>query len=233
MGLWRDSTSGKLALPLGAAFAALFLAPLAAAFRRELLQHDKITSLASESWIKVSAIPFNYKKKNKVIGDPLCLASDRVVRPSWRLSAGPGSISTVGAAAEGPVFINRDAAAAVGVVRTSPGSSCWAAEGMLPGAAVAGHLSGPLRLLQTEPPGDPLTRSRCRWILLPLISVMSRLDPENLRDASPPFGASRLATLFTVIVPLSMPGLSPAACWCSPSTLPSFANRDRRASASL
>jgi putative spermidine/putrescine transport system permease protein len=43
-------------------------------------------------------------------------------------------------------------------------------------------------------------------MLLPLISVMSRIDP-NLRDASAALGASRWRTLFTVIFPLSLPGL--------------------------
>jgi len=43
-------------------------------------------------------------------------------------------------------------------------------------------------------------------MLLPLISVMSRVDP-NLRDASAALDASRWRTLFTVILPLSTPGL--------------------------
>ena len=51
-----------------------------------------------------------------------------------------------------------------------------------------------------------LTQIEMPLMLLPLISVMSRLDP-NLRDASAALGASRWRTLFTVILPLSMPGL--------------------------
>ena len=43
-------------------------------------------------------------------------------------------------------------------------------------------------------------------MLLPLISVMSRLDP-NLRDASAALGAGRWRTLFRVTLPLSLPGL--------------------------
>ena len=43
-------------------------------------------------------------------------------------------------------------------------------------------------------------------MLLPLISLMSRLDP-NLKDASAALGAGRWRTLFRVIVPLSLPGL--------------------------
>jgi putative spermidine/putrescine transport system permease protein len=70
-----------------------------------------------------------------------------------------------------------------------------------------GSISEPLRLLQTELGlVISLTQIEMPLMLLPLISVMSRLDP-NLRDASAALGASRWRTLFTVIVPLSMPGL--------------------------
>lgn len=70
-----------------------------------------------------------------------------------------------------------------------------------------GVISEPLRLLQTELGlVISLTQIEMPLMLLPLISVMSRLDP-NLRDASAALGASRWRTLFTVILPLSMPGL--------------------------
>ena len=70
-----------------------------------------------------------------------------------------------------------------------------------------GIISEPLRLLQTELGlVISLTQIEMPLMLLPLISVMSRLDP-NLRDASAALGASRWRTLFTVILPLSMPGL--------------------------
>ena len=70
-----------------------------------------------------------------------------------------------------------------------------------------GIISEPLRLLQTELGlVISLTQIEMPLMLLPLISVMSRLDP-NLRDASSALGASRWRTLFKVIVPLSMPGL--------------------------
>jgi putative spermidine/putrescine transport system permease protein len=70
-----------------------------------------------------------------------------------------------------------------------------------------GVISEPLKLLQTELGlVISLTQIEMPLMLLPLISVMSRLDP-NLRDASAALGASRWRTLFTVILPLSMPGL--------------------------
>jgi len=70
-----------------------------------------------------------------------------------------------------------------------------------------GIISEPLRLLQTELGlVISLTQIEMPLLLLPLISVMSRLDG-NLRDASAALGASRWRTLFKVTVPLSMPGL--------------------------
>jgi len=52
-----------------------------------------------------------------------------------------------------------------------------------------------------------MTQIEMPLMLLPLISVMTRIEP-NLRDASAALGASRWRTLFTVIVPLSMPAWS-------------------------
>jgi putative spermidine/putrescine transport system permease protein len=65
----------------------------------------------------------------------------------------------------------------------------------------------PLRLLHTEL-GLILALSQIEMplMLLPLISVVSRLDP-NLKDASAALGASHWRTLFQVVLPLSLPGL--------------------------
>src|SRR5207237_28530 len=51
-----------------------------------------------------------------------------------------------------------------------------------------------------------LTQIEMPLLLLPLLSVMSRLDP-NLRDASAGLGASKWRTLFRITLPLSLPGL--------------------------
>ena len=70
-----------------------------------------------------------------------------------------------------------------------------------------GIISEPLKLLQTELGlVISLTQIEMPLMLLPLISVMTRIDP-NVRDAAAALGASRWRTLFTVILPLSMPGL--------------------------
>ena len=70
-----------------------------------------------------------------------------------------------------------------------------------------GLITAPLRLLHTEL-GLVIALSQIEMplMLLPLISLMSRLDP-NLKDASAALGAGRWRTLFRVIVPLSLPGL--------------------------
>jgi putative spermidine/putrescine transport system permease protein len=71
----------------------------------------------------------------------------------------------------------------------------------------AGLVAAPLRLLHTEA-GLVIALSQIEMplMLLPLISVMSRLDP-NLKDASAALGAGRWRTLFRVTLPLSLPGL--------------------------
>src|SRR3989442_2274030 len=70
-----------------------------------------------------------------------------------------------------------------------------------------GLSQAPLRLLQTEHGlVIALTQIEMPIMLLPLLSVMSRMDP-NLRDASAGLGASNSRTLFRVTLPLSLPGL--------------------------
>jgi len=70
-----------------------------------------------------------------------------------------------------------------------------------------GLTSTPLRLLQTEfGLIISLTQIELPLMVLPLISVMSRIDP-SVHDASSALGASRWRTFFKVTVPLSLPGL--------------------------
>jgi putative spermidine/putrescine transport system permease protein len=70
-----------------------------------------------------------------------------------------------------------------------------------------GLAPAPLRLLQTEHGlVIALTQIEMPLLLLPLLSVMSRMDP-NLRDASAGLGASKWRTLVRITLPLSLPGL--------------------------
>src|SRR6195256_2844293 len=147
---WARLAEWQLALPLGLAFAALFLAPLLLLVGVSFFDDDKITQPGFGSWIKFFGDPFNYK----VIGDTLLLG-----------------VKTVCAT----------------VVVGYPLALVY--------LDLSARLQRGLLFIIVMP-----------LLLLPLISVMSRLDP-NLRDASAALGASRWRTLFTVIVPLSMPGL--------------------------
>jgi putative spermidine/putrescine transport system permease protein len=70
-----------------------------------------------------------------------------------------------------------------------------------------GLIAAPVRMLHTEwGLVVALSQIEMPLMLLPLISLMSRLDP-NLKDASAALGAGRWRTLFRVILPLSLPGL--------------------------
>ena len=68
----------QLALPLGLAFAALFLAPLLLLVGVSFYNDEKITQLGVGSWSGFFGDAFNYK----VIVDPCCWASRRSARRS-------------------------------------------------------------------------------------------------------------------------------------------------------
>jgi len=94
------------------------------------------------------------------------------------------------------------------VVRTFAWMVILGREGLINNVLGAlGLVSAPVRLLHTEL-GLVIALSQIEMplMLLPLISVMSRLDP-NLKDASAALGAGRWRTLFRVTLPLSLPGL--------------------------
>jgi putative spermidine/putrescine transport system permease protein len=193
----------QLALPLMLAFAALFLAPLLLLVATSFFNDDKITEPGFASWLKFFGDPFSYKIildtlllglktvcATVVIGYPLALVyidlAPRLQKVLLFIIIMPMLLSVVVRTFAWIVVLG-------GVVN----------QGLL----WLGVISEPLKLLQTELGlVISLTQIEMPLMLLPLISVMSRLDP-NLRDASAALGASRWRTLFTVIVPLSMPGL--------------------------
>jgi putative spermidine/putrescine transport system permease protein len=195
----------QLALPLALAFAALFVAPLLLLTAVSFYNDDKITQPGFGSWAKFFGDPFNYKVMadtlllgvktvcaTVVIGYPLALVyldlSPRLQKVLLFVIVMPLLLSVVVRTFAWIVMLGRE-----GVVNS-----------VLMGL---GLISEPLKLLQTELGlVIALTQIEMPLMLLPLISVMSRLDP-NLRDASAALGAARWRTLFTVILPLSMPGL--------------------------
>jgi len=195
----------QLALPLGLAFASLFLAPFLLLFGVAFFDDDKITQPGFAQWIKFFGDPFHYKviadtmllgvktvAATIVVGYPLALVyvdlPPRLQRVLLFVIVMPLLLSVV--------------------VRTFAWIVVLGREGLVNTLLIkAGLIAEPLKLLQTELGlVISLTQIEMPLMLLPLISVMSRLDP-NLRDASAALGASRWRTLFTVMLPLSMPGL--------------------------
>jgi len=195
----------QLALPLALAFTAVFVAPLLLLIGVSFFNDEKMTQPGFASWLKFFGDPFNYK----VIADTLLLGAKTVcttVLIGYPLALVyldlPARLQRV------LLFVIVMPLLLSVVVRTFAWIVVLGREGVVNSVLMGlGIISEPLKLLQTELGlVISLTQIEMPLMLLPLISVMSRLDP-NLRDASAALGASRWRTLFTVILPLSMPGL--------------------------
>lgn len=195
----------QLALPLALAFASIFLAPLLMLVGVSFFNDDKITELGFAQWVKFLGDPFSYK----VIADTMLLGVKTVA--ATVLIGYPLALVYLDATPRLQkvlIFIIVMPLLLSVVVRTFAWIVVLGHEGVINQLFLSlGLISEPSRLLQTELGlVISLTQIEMPLMLLPLISVMSRLDP-NMRDASAALGASRWRTLFTVIVPLSMPGL--------------------------
>ena len=195
----------QLALPLVLAFIAFFVAPLFMLIGVSAFDDDRITQLGFAMWTKFLGDAFYWKVTfdtlklglltvgaSVLIGYPLAIvymsSSPRIQRVLLFIIIMPLLLSVV--------------------VRTFAWIVILGHEGVINYTLMSlGLTPAPLRLLQTEfGLVLSLTQIEMPLMLLPLISVMSRIDP-NLRDASSALGASRWRTLFTVIFPLSLPGL--------------------------
>ena len=195
----------QLALPLAFAFVAFFAVPLLLLVAVGAFDDEKIASVGFAMWAKFLGDPFYWKvifdtlklgvltvAATIVVGYPLALVY---------ISVGPRLQRVL-------VFIIIMPLLLSVVVRTFAWIVILGHEGVINHVVLSLGLSPtPLRLLQTELGLVlSLTQIEMPLMLLPLISVMARIDP-NLRDASAALGASRWRTLFTVILPLSLPGL--------------------------
>ncbi len=195
----------QLALPLALSFLAFFTAPLLILAVISLYDDDKLTTMGLAMWAKFLGDPFYWKVTADtlllgvytviatiVIGYPLALVY---------MSAGPRTQRALLFIIVMPLLLSV-------VVRTFAWIVILGREGVVNQTLMwLGVTSAPLRLLQTELGlVIALTQIEMPLMLLPLISVMSRIDPQ-LRDASLALGASRWRTLFKVILPLSLPGL--------------------------
>jgi putative spermidine/putrescine transport system permease protein len=195
----------QLALPLALAYAAFFLIPLVLLIAVSVYDDEKLSTLGFAQWRKFLGDPFTWK----VIFDTVKLGGFTVVATT--AIAYPIALVYLGATPRWQrviLFVVILPLLTSVVVRTFAWIVILGREGVINQAILSLGLSPtPLRLLQTEHGlVIALTQIEMPLLLLPLLSVMSRLDP-NLRDASAALGASKWRTLFRVTLPLSLPGL--------------------------
>lgn len=195
----------QLALPLALAYAAFFLVPLLLLIVVSAFDNETLSTVRFAQWRKFYGDPFYWKVivdtlklgfytviATTVVGYPLALVY-LGARPRWQRLI---------------LFVVILPLLTSVVVRTFAWIVILGREGVINQAVLGLGLSpAPLRLLQTEYGlVIALTQIEMPLLLLPLLSVMSRLDP-NLKDASAALGASRWRTLVRVTLPLSLPGL--------------------------
>src|SRR5439155_22996456 len=179
----------QLVLPLALAYAAFFLVPLVLLILVSFFDDEKITTMGGAQWTKFLGDRFTWK----VIADTLKLGVFTVAATS--LIGVPVALVYLGASArwQGVIlFVVILPLLTSVVVRTFAWIVILGREGVINQTVLCLGLSpAPLRLLQTEHGlVIALTQIEMPLLLLPLLSVMSRMDP-NLRDASSALGASK------------------------------------------
>jgi len=198
-----------LAGPLAVAYAAFFVAPLFLLLAVSVFADDKLAALSLRHWERFLFDAFHWK----VVGDTLLLGVKTVAATVllglplalvWR-AASPVWQRVLLFVVVLPLLTSV-------VVRTFAWIVILGREGVVNSVVLGlGLATEPLRLLQTELGlVISLTQIEMPLLLLPLLAVMARIDP-NLLDASAALGASRWRTLFRVILPLAAPGLA-AGC---------------------
>jgi putative spermidine/putrescine transport system permease protein len=198
-----------LAAPLGLAYAAFFVAPLLMLLAVSFHSDERMTAVGLDQWRRFLFDAFHWK----VVADTLLLGLKTV--GATLLLAVPLALAWRAA----PPFWQRALLFIVVmplltsvVVRTFAWIVILGREGLVNQVVLGlGLAADPLRLLQTELGlVISLTQIEMPLLLLPLLSVMARIDP-NLVDASASLGASPWRTLFRVLLPLAAPGLA-AGC---------------------
>lgn len=198
-----------LALPLAAAYAAFFAAPLLMLIAVSFYADEKLTTFGLDQWRRFLFDTFHWKVvadtlllgvktvcATVLLGFPLALAY-RAASPLWQRVL---------------LFVVVMPLLTSVVVRTFAWIVILGREGVVNRLVLdLGLAAEPLRLLQTELGlVISLTQIEMPLLLLPLLAVMARVDP-NLMDASASLGASPWRTLFRLILPLTAPGLA-AGC---------------------
>jgi putative spermidine/putrescine transport system permease protein len=199
-----DRPEWRLAAPLGLFYICFFAAPLLLLVWISLFEDNDLTRMGLATWAKFLGDPF-YRD---VVWKTLRLGFYAVVATT--VLAYPLALVFYGAGERVRrilLFIVILPLLTSVVVRTFAWIVMLAREGVVNQTLLAlGFVSSPVSLLQTEAGLIiALMQIEMPLMLLPLIAVMQRIDP-YLVEASTVLGASRWRTLFTVIVPLSLPG---------------------------
>ena len=196
---------GWLALPLALFFALFFLAPLALLAGISLRVTPQLEGVGLVQYAKFGGDAFNWS----VLGQTLLLGVKTVALTAC-IGVPLGLLFMEAPRRLQPLllFVIVLPLLTSVVVRTFAWIVILGREGLVNNVLTGlGIIGAPLRLLHTEL-GLVIALSQIEMplMLLPLITVMSRLDP-NLKDASAALGAGRWRTLFRVTLPLSLPGL--------------------------
>ncbi len=195
----------QLMLPLALAFLAFFIAPLMILFVVSGFEDAKITQVGLKTWVSFVSDPFYWVVTGNTLklGVLTVLATLLIGYPLAvvYMRASPSVQKILILIIIMPMLLSV-------VVRTFAWIVILGREGVINQTLLSlGLTSTPLRLLQTEfGLIISLTQIELPLMVLPLISVMSRIDP-SVHDASSALGASRWRTFFKVTVPLSLPGL--------------------------
>ena len=198
-----------LAAPLGLAYAAFFVAPLLMLLAVSFHTDERMTAFGLDQWRRFLFDSFHWK----VVADTLLLGLKTVA--ATLLLAVPLALAWRAASPfwqRALLFVVIMPLLTSVVVRTFAWIVILGREGLVNQLVLGlGLAADPLRLLQTELGlVISLTQIEMPLLLLPLLSVMARIDP-NLVDASASLGASPWRTLFRVLLPLAAPGLA-AGC---------------------
>jgi putative spermidine/putrescine transport system permease protein len=194
-----------LALPLGVFFVAFFLTPLLLLVIVSLFTDPSMTRMGLTQYAKFLLDPFSLKVLAHTLWlgvqvTALCLLLGLPM--AWAYLRAPRWAQTV------LILVILLPLLTSVVVRTFAWIVILGRQGIVNSTLISlGIIDTPLRLLYTE--GGmvvALAQVQMPLMVLPLITALSRLDP-NLLDASSALGAGQWRTFFKVTLPLTLPGI--------------------------
>jgi putative spermidine/putrescine transport system permease protein len=195
----------KLAAPLALLYSAFFIAPLAILFYISLHTDPSLTKMGFTQYAKFLLDPFSLKVLAHTLWigvevTVLCLALGLPL--AWVYVRAPGWAQGI------LMLIVLLPLLTSVVVRTFSWIVILGRQGIVNTTLTAlGLIEAPLKLLYTESGlVIALAQVQMPLMVLPLITALSRLDP-NLLDASAALGAGAWRTFHRIVVPLTMPGI--------------------------